>query len=81
MKECILSETTTIGVRFHKEYRLTLSREVVTVSTPWGELLAKKVTTPKGAVIYPEYEECRRLAVRSNVPLHTVYNAVRSANQ
>jgi len=77
VKECILSETTAIGLRFHQESRLTLSRETITVSTPWGDLRAKKVITPKGPVTYPEYEECCRLADAGSVPLLTIYNAVR----
>ncbi len=77
LKEIILSETTAIGLRFRKEARQTLAREKVLVSTPWGEIAAKKVQTPRGAVIYPEYEECRKIADRHQVPLQQVYNAVR----
>jgi uncharacterized protein (TIGR00299 family) protein len=80
LKECILSETTAIGLRFYRASRLTLSREIITVTTPWGKLRAKKVATPAGTVIYPEYEECCRLAASSQVPLLTIYNAVRNTN-
>lgn len=77
LKEIILSETTAIGLRFRKEARRTLAREKVLVSTPWGDIAAKKVQTPSGTVIYPEYEECRKVASRHKVPLQQVYNAVR----
>lgn len=80
VKECILSETTAIGLRFHRQSRLTLSREMITVATPWGELRAKKITTPRGVAIYPEYEECCRLAASNKVSLLAVYNAVRKYN-
>ena len=43
LKQTILSETTAIGLRFRTEARLTLEREGVTVETPWGEVVAKKV--------------------------------------
>lgn len=76
LKEIILSETTAIGLRFRKEERMTLAREAVLVSTPWGELVAKKVCTPKGTVIYPEYEACRKVAETYHIPLARVYQAV-----
>ncbi len=76
LKQIILSETTAIGVRFRKEERMTLAREAVMVSTPWGEVVAKKVQTPKGTVIYPEYEACRKIAKENKIPLARVYDAV-----
>ena len=78
LKDIILSETTAIGLRFRKESRRTLQREKVTVTTKWGEVLAKKVYTPTGTIIYPEYEECREIASQHKVPLKDVYNEIRS---
>ncbi|MDD3816143.1 MAG: nickel pincer cofactor biosynthesis protein LarC [Desulfocapsaceae bacterium] len=76
LKQTILSETTAIGLRFRTEARLTLEREGVTVETPWGEVVAKKVQTPAGTVIYPEYEACREIAESAQVPLQQVYREV-----
>lgn len=81
LKQIILSETTAIGIRFRKEERMTLAREAVTVSTPWGEVVAKKVQTPKGTVIYPEYETCRKVAETNKIPLARVYLAVSNADE
>jgi pyridinium-3,5-bisthiocarboxylic acid mononucleotide nickel chelatase len=78
LKDTILSETTAIGLRFRKESRRTLPREQVAVPTRWGEVPAKKVQTPAGMIIYPEYEECRKIAVRHKIPLQQVYNEIRS---
>jgi uncharacterized protein (TIGR00299 family) protein len=78
LKEIILAETTAIGLRFRTELRRTLVRRQVTVETRWGAVVAKQVETPKGPVIYPEYEECRKLANRHQVPLRAVYDEVRS---
>lgn len=78
LKDIILSETTAIGLRFRTESRRTLPREKVTVSTKWGMVIAKKVHTPAGITIYPEYEECRKIASGHKVPLQEVYNEVRS---
>lgn len=72
----LFSETSTIGLRWRREQRLTLPRQTVTVATPWGELTAKQITTPTGTVITPEYEVCRTVADAHNIPLQTVYAAV-----
>ena len=77
IKNIILTETTAIGLRFRKEARQTLAREPVNLTTPWGEIKAKKVQTPSGAVIYPEYEECKKIAAKHHIPLQDVYNEVR----
>ena len=72
----LFSETTTIGLRWRREQRLTLPRRTVTVATPWGELAAKQISTPTGTIITPEYEVCRAVADAHGVPLPTVYAAV-----
>ena len=76
IKKCIFSETTSIGLRFRREKRMTLPRETGTVNTSWGPVQAKRVETPTGYALYPEYEECRRLALENKVPLKDVYAAV-----
>ena len=76
LKQVILSETTAIGLRFRREERMTLEREAVMIPTPWGKIMAKKVQTPKGSVIYPEYEACRKVAEKNQIPLSQVYQAV-----
>lgn len=72
----LFNETSAIGLRLRKEQRLTLPRERVTVTTPWGELPAKKIVTPAGVVITPEYEACRAVAEAHQVPLQAVYAAI-----
>jgi len=76
LKQCILSETTAIGLRCHREERWTLPRRAGTVSTEWGEIAVKKVVTPAGPVLYPEYESCREAAIRCRVPLARIHAAV-----
>ena len=46
------------------------------METQWGEIAAKKVQTPAGTVIYPEYEACRKIAESAQVPLPQVYREV-----
>ncbi|HSR35580.1 MAG TPA: nickel pincer cofactor biosynthesis protein LarC [Desulfurivibrionaceae bacterium] len=73
LKQCILSETTAIGLRFHTAQRLTLPRQLGTVATPWGAIGVKRVETPAGVVLYPEYESCRSAAEKHSVPLKQIY--------
>jgi uncharacterized protein (TIGR00299 family) protein len=76
IKECVLRETTSIGLRFRREKRMTLPREKGMVNTPWGAVMVKRVEMPSGSVLYPEYEDCCRVAHEYKVPLKDVYAAV-----
>jgi pyridinium-3,5-bisthiocarboxylic acid mononucleotide nickel chelatase len=77
----LLEETTSIGVRYMRAMRRTLTREAVFVETPWGTLTAKQVTESSGeARIVPEYDACRETARAHNVSLRKVYQAVLAAN-
>lgn len=76
IKRCILSETTAIGLRFRTEQRLTLPRERAIINTPWGPLTVKRVETPRGTVLYPEYESCCQMAREKRLNLQEVYAEV-----
>jgi uncharacterized protein (TIGR00299 family) protein len=69
----IFVETTTLGVRRREEQRQTLSRRWETVDTTWGPVRIK-VANVNGTVsnYAPEYEDCRMLAERQQVPLRAV---------
>jgi uncharacterized protein (TIGR00299 family) protein len=76
----MMSETTTIGVRFYDAGRMTLERRVKTVSTQYGAVGVKMSSGPDGIrTVSPEYEDCRRAASRKRVPLRAVYEAARAA--
>lgn len=81
IKNTILMETSSIGLRFRRESRQTMPREAVSVATPWGTIKAKKVWGPAGPVVYPEYEECRKIALKNNVTLQEVYDSVRCGKE
>lgn len=81
LKNTIFAETTAIGLRFQTVQRQTLPRQMVEINSPWGKITAKKVATPDGEMIYPEYEECRRVALKYDVALKKVYNAVLKGNK
>jgi len=76
IKNLIFSETTSIGLRFRRENRMTLARAAGKVRTTWGYVLVKRVATPTGIVLYPEYEDCCRVASENMVPIKDVYAAV-----
>lgn len=77
VKEAVLMHTPAIGLRFRREARQTLPRQEVRLLSSWGEIAAKKVLTPRGVAVYPEYEQCRRIAAEQGVPLAEVYDEVR----
>jgi uncharacterized protein (TIGR00299 family) protein len=76
----IFAETTTIGLRRQEVQRWALARERVEVETPYGTV-GVKVARLSGKVMTasPEYEDCRRLALESGVPLKEVYAAAEAA--
>ncbi len=75
--ERILSETTSLGVRFYKTQRLTLFREPIMLDTPFGEIQVKRIRDLSGTVrIVPEYEVCRKIAVEKKMPLRIVYETI-----
>lgn len=75
--QLILTQSSAIGVRFHKVRRAVLDREVIDVTTCFGAMKAKRVVDPSGAMrIVPEYEECRQVAEKTGSPLREVYEGV-----
>lgn len=70
----VFSESTTLGVRISEAERETLERRVVSVETPWGPV-ELKLGIRNGAIVNraPEYEDCRRLAEASGLPLKEIY--------
>jgi hypothetical protein len=74
MRDLLFRETTTIGLRWRLENKLSLQREFLEVSTEWGKVRIKIARWPSGAVANasPEYEDCRLLATLHSVPLKQV---------
>jgi uncharacterized protein (TIGR00299 family) protein len=69
----LLTETTTLGVRMRQEQRRILEREHVTVQSGWGPIRVK-LGRLQGEVVNcaPEFEDCRRIAESTGVPLKAV---------
>ncbi len=74
LRDVLLRETTTIGLRWRMENKLALAREFVEVETEWGKIRVKIARWPSGEVANasPEYEVCRNIARRHGVPLKRV---------
>jgi pyridinium-3,5-bisthiocarboxylic acid mononucleotide nickel chelatase len=69
----IFAETTTFGARTYRAQRRALPRELVKVTTRFGDVRVK-LSRVNGRILHvaPEYDDCRKLAVEKNVPLQRV---------
>jgi hypothetical protein len=73
----LFDETTTLGVRVDECDRIALPRETQRVATPYGRISVKIARRPGGRVdVSAEYDECRRAALRTGVPLREVVRVV-----
>ena len=74
---CILTETTSLGVRYYEARRYLLERDHVTFDSSFGRIPVKRIRCSRGALRYaPEYEVCRRIALEKGLPLRAVYEIV-----
>jgi pyridinium-3,5-bisthiocarboxylic acid mononucleotide nickel chelatase len=73
------AETTTAGVRAYRAERSALARRESHVATRFGRVKVKLLESAEGMCTVPEYEDCRRIAQKKNVPLRQVYEAVAAA--
>ncbi len=74
LRALLFRETTTIGLHWRIENKMSLQREFVEVHTTWGAIRIKVARSVDGEVVNatPEYEDCRKIAVEHSVPLKTV---------
>lgn len=79
LRDLLFRETTTIGLHWRVENKISLSREFKEVQTEWGPVRMKIARWPSGEVANaaPEYEDCRRIAAAHSVPLKQVAEQVR----
>ncbi|MCU0661767.1 MAG: nickel pincer cofactor biosynthesis protein LarC [Myxococcota bacterium] len=73
LAEVLLTETSTIGLRFHEVGRMEMSREMRVVETVYGPVNVKLCRGPgKSSNAAPEFEDCRRVAKEKGVPVKQV---------
>ena len=69
----LMNETTTIGLRYMDVGRMEMDRQIHTVKTEWGEVRVKVAKGPFGSAnAAPEFEDCKKIALESKVPLKRV---------
>ena len=74
LMEIMVSESATLGIRFRYSQRRVLPRSFSEVESPWGKIKVKKVMLEKGpSILVPEYDVCKEIASRNNIPLREVY--------
>lgn len=76
-KEILFIESTTLGIRSFTFSKDTLVRKFETIDTDWGKVTVKR-SFYKGreASCKPEYEECKKIAVKFGLPVKEVYNSI-----
>lgn len=73
----IMLETSTFGVRYNKYNRKTLIRKFKKVECEYGEVTLKLgFYEGKLIKVTPEYEECKKIAEKLNLPLIKVYENI-----
>jgi len=72
--EFLLRETTTLGLRWHEAERARADREILKLQTKYGEIHFKLARWEGRAInLSPEYEDCKRLALKKRIPLKDVF--------
>ncbi|TNF53611.1 nickel pincer cofactor biosynthesis protein LarC [bacterium] len=74
----IFRETTSIGLRLYQAQREVLDRTVKSVTTKFGKIKVK-VSTLNGdtMTVTPEYDDCRKIAKKYDVPVLEVIKSVK----
>ena len=76
LAQLIFAETSTLGLRIYAAERRVQARTSAEVSTPYGTVRMK--ISSEGSYT-PEYEDCRKLARESGVPLREILAAANQA--
>ena len=73
LTEIIMRETSTLGIRSRPVSRHMAQREIIEFDSSLGRAKAKiKRFGDDIVAVSPEYDDCRRLALEHNLPLHEV---------
>lgn len=77
MSGLILTQTTSIGIRYHTCERIVLEREIVTKDTSFGPVQVKRIKDLEDQVRYmPEYEACKGVSLKEDLPLRDIYDRI-----
>ncbi|MEE8355889.1 MAG: nickel pincer cofactor biosynthesis protein LarC [Anaerolineales bacterium] len=74
MRLILFRETTTLGIKQYFIERYALPRTIREIETPYGKVRVKIAElSPDHIKISPEYEDCRKLAIKKGIPITLVY--------
>ena len=79
MEQIIFTNTTTIGIRRHEAARTILDREIITVTTAYGEAKVKVCTYEGRKFYYPEFESIKKLCESAKLDYQTLYHMVQAS--
>jgi hypothetical protein len=75
----LLRETTTIGLRWRIDNRIKAHRTIQAIQTQYGAINFKVAKIGHRTInVAPEYEDCKRAALKSGVPLKQVMEDARA---
>jgi uncharacterized protein (TIGR00299 family) protein len=78
LMKIVLKETSTLGLRFYEAKRRILHREIKTVDTEFGKVRVKFSKLGDDILkAAPEYEDCKRIAKKLNIPLLEVMKKIK----
>ena len=73
--QVLLEETSTLGVRHYDVDRVVLPRKQKMIMTPFGKVRVKIGGLDESTrTISPEYEDCRKIALKKEIPVKRVYD-------
>ena len=72
----LLSETSSLGIRFYPVQRLALKRTLYHVQTEWGYIQGKCTKIDNITYFQPEFDQCRQIAKQHHLPIRHVYQKV-----
>jgi pyridinium-3,5-bisthiocarboxylic acid mononucleotide nickel chelatase len=77
VKEVLLTETSSLGIRKYPVEKTMLQRSVEWLDTPYGKVRIKTARyRDKTIKSKPEYEDCIKIARERKIPLNQVYKAI-----
>jgi uncharacterized protein (TIGR00299 family) protein len=77
IKEIIFTESTSVGVRTFPFRKDTLVRKFEVMKTKYGEVTVKRsYYRGKEVSFKPEYEDCKKIALKKSIPVKEVYNYI-----
>ncbi len=78
LSDIIFRETTSIGLRVQEIGRSKVEREIKEIKTKYGKVHVKVAFNDKEILgINPEYEDCKRIAVKKGIPLKKVMEEIK----